>query len=256
MKYLLSFFFLLTCFLQAQTDKPSSIFMNLSEIEQPPSFVGCEKEEFETCSFDKITSYFIEQVDLKIIYQLSPEERIINLKFIVDSFGKVRRTMAQAKNETLKNEANRILKLLPDFNPGIHQGTKVNVIIDLFIQLETPGPLKGNSKILDSPAILLKCKDNEDPMQCTSRWVQDFVNTNFDTSKVKRREGEFETAVHFVIDEQGKVTEVYAKGTDENLNKEAIRVIKKLPDFIPATLNKKNIPVLFSLPISGFVAFP
>lgn len=256
MNYFLSFFFFFTCFLQAQTEKSSGIFMNLSEIEQPPSFVGCENQEFETCSFDKITSYFMKEVDLKIIYRLSPEERFINLKFIVDSFGKVRRTMAQAKNETLKNEANRILRQLPDFNPGIHQDKKVNVIIDLFIELETPGPLLATSKFLDSPAILLKCKNNKDPIQCTSHWVQDFVNTNFNTSKFKRKGGEFKTVIQFVVDEQGKVTEVYAKGTDDNLNKEGIKVIKKLPDFIPATMNEKNVRVLFSLPITGFVAFP
>ena len=255
MKYLLSFFFLLTCFLQAQTDKPSSIFIKLAEIDQPPVYVGCENQEFKTCSFDKIYSHFMDQVDPKIIFQLPPEERIIYLKFIIDSFGKVRSSMAQAKNEALKNEAKRILKQLPDFNPGIHQGEKVNVIMDLFIELENPDPLLATSELLDSPAMLLKCEDNEDPKQCTSRWIQEFVNTNFDTSKVKRKEGEFETIIHFVVDELGKVTEVNAKGTEDSLNKEGIRVIKKLPDFIPATMNDKNVRVLFSLTIKVFVAF-
>lgn len=197
----------------------------------------------------------MDRVDRKIFYQLTKEERIINLKFVVDSFGKVRTTMAQAKNEALKNETNRILKELPDFIPGIHNGEKVNVIMDLFLELETIDPLLATSELLDNTAILLKCKDNVDPHQCTSRWVQDFVNTNFDTSKLRRKKGNFKTTIQFVIDEQGKVAEVSAQGTEDVFNKEGIKVIKKLPDFIPATLNGKNVPVLFSLPIVVSVAF-
>ena len=254
MKCFLSSFFLFTCFLQAQTDKPSSTFINLSEIEQPPTYLGCENLEFAACSFDKITLHFTEQVDPKIIYQISPEERIINLKFIVDSFGKVRRTMAQAKNEALKNEANRILKQLPDFNPGIHQGEKVNVIIDLFLELESIGPVLATADLLDSPAILLKCNGNKDPKQCTSRRVQDFVNSSLDSSKIKVKGVQLETTIHFVVDEQGKVTEVSAQGAEESLNQEGIRVIQKLPDFIPATMNDKNVAVRLSVPIMIYLA--
>ncbi len=254
MKYLLSFFFLLTCFLQAQTDKPSNVFINLAEIEQPPTYVGCENQEFEACSFDKITSYFKDQVDPKIIDQITPEERIINLKFIVDSSGKVRRAMAQAKNEALKNETNRILQQLPDFNPGIHEGEKVNVIMDLFLELENTSQLIGNSDLLDSHAYIAKCKDDKIPVQCSSRWTQDFVNTNLDDSKIKTKGVNLKTIVNFVVDEEGQVTKVIAEGPDNDLNMAAEKVIKQLPVFIPATRNNKNVQVSLKIPIIVFLS--
>lgn len=249
MKYLLSSFFLFTCFIQAQNEKPSSIFINLAEIEQSPTYLGCENQEFEACSFDKITAYFMDQVDPEIIDQITPEERIINLKFIVDSSGKVRRAMAQAKNEALKNETNRILKQLPDFNPGVHQGEKVNVIMDLFLELENKSPLISTSELLNTPAFLERCKDDKNPEKCSSRWTQDFINANLDASKVKTKGVYLKTIISFVVNEQGQVTKVTAEGPDNDLNMAAIKVIKKLPVFIPGTRNNKNVQVSLKVPI-------
>lgn len=241
MKYFLIFLFLTTNFLQAQSDKLSNVFIDLAKIEEPPTYIGCENEESKTCSFNEISSYFIEQANPDILSVIAPEERIVHLKFIVDSFGKVRRTMAQAKNEDLKNEANRILKTLPDFNPGIHQGEKVNVIFNLFLKLPIIKTLDANSEAIEIKPLALKCKEVEDPKRCTSQFVQDFVNRNLDTSKIRTKGVKLETKISFVIDENGKVTEVVAKGNNNELNKEGIRVAKQLPDFIPGKMNGNKV---------------
>lgn len=254
MKYFLIFLFLTTNFLQAQSDKLSNVFIDLAEIEEPPTYIGCENEESKTCSFNEISSYFIEHANPDIISAIAPEERIVHLKFIVDSFGKVRRTMAQAKNEDLKKEANRILKTLPNFNPGVHKGEKVNVIMDLFLDLPIMETFNINSEALESKPIVFKCKDVEDPTKCTSQWVQNYVNLNFNMSKIKTKGVNLESIIHFVVDENGKVTEVVAKGNDQEMNKEGVRIINQLPDFIPAKKDNKNVRVSLSFPIKVFVA--
>lgn len=57
--------------------------------------------------------------------------------------------------------------------------------------------------------------------------------------------------VGFSIDIDGKVTNVkLLKGVHPVLNKEAIKVVTKLPDFKPATQNGKPVKVSYQIPIS------
>ena len=56
--------------------------------------------------------------------------------------------------------------------------------------------------------------------------------------------------VSFVINENGQVTDPEVlRHVDKDLDKEAVRVCKLLPDFIPATANGEPVEVLFKLPI-------
>ena len=57
--------------------------------------------------------------------------------------------------------------------------------------------------------------------------------------------------VRFIISKSGSVTHVeVVRSLDPASDKEAIRVIKLLPDFIPGKQNGVNVPVYFTLPIS------
>lgn len=54
----------------------------------------------------------------------------------------------------------------------------------------------------------------------------------------------------FVVNSVGKVIDVeVARGLEESLNKEAIRVIQSMPDWIPGKQRGKNVAVKYSLPI-------
>ena len=58
--------------------------------------------------------------------------------------------------------------------------------------------------------------------------------------------------VQFLIEETGKVGEVkVARSVSEELDREAVRVIKLLPDFIPAYNRIKNEPmkIWYTLPV-------
>ncbi|VXB22198.1 putative Energy transducer TonB [Flavobacterium sp. 9AF] len=58
--------------------------------------------------------------------------------------------------------------------------------------------------------------------------------------------------VQFIIDKEGNVTDIMAKGPKNGLllEKEAIRLIKILPQFIPAKLKGKCVNVRYGLPIT------
>ena len=57
--------------------------------------------------------------------------------------------------------------------------------------------------------------------------------------------------VQFVVTKTGKVGEVkVARGKDPDLDKEAVRVVKTLPDFIPGKMNGQAVAVWYTLPIT------
>ena len=57
--------------------------------------------------------------------------------------------------------------------------------------------------------------------------------------------------VQFVVTKTGKVGEVkVVRGKDPDLDKEAVRVVKTLPDFIPGKMNGQAVNVWYTLPIA------
>lgn len=76
-----------------------------------------------------------------------------------------------------------------------------------------------------------------------------FVNLNYPESARKEKIiGEVFT--QFVIDIEGKVKDVKViKGIHPDLDKEAIRIIQKMPKWIPGKKDGKNVNTMVSLPI-------
>ena len=55
--------------------------------------------------------------------------------------------------------------------------------------------------------------------------------------------------VEFTIDKLGNVTKIKAQGPHEKLEKEARRVVGKIPKMIPGKQNNTNVSVIYTLPI-------
>lgn len=56
--------------------------------------------------------------------------------------------------------------------------------------------------------------------------------------------------VSFIIGKDGKLTAVKPRGLDKNLEKEAQRIIEKLPQMIPGKQRGKVVRVPYSIPIT------
>jgi len=57
--------------------------------------------------------------------------------------------------------------------------------------------------------------------------------------------------VQFVVTETGKITRIkVVRGVDPSLDKEAVRVIRLFPDWIPGELKGKKVKVRYTLPVS------
>jgi protein TonB len=56
--------------------------------------------------------------------------------------------------------------------------------------------------------------------------------------------------VNFIISKEGLITNVRMRGPDKNLEKEAARIISKLPKMTPGKQRGRPVRVPFSIPIT------
>ncbi|MBD0833552.1 energy transducer TonB [Aestuariibaculum sediminum] len=75
------------------------------------------------------------------------------------------------------------------------------------------------------------------------------VGENFNTSVCLGLKGKQKINTRFTVNKEGKIVDIKVRAPQPALEKEAIRVIKLLPDFIPATQRNKPVNVLYDLPI-------
>ncbi|HPE83246.1 MAG: energy transducer TonB [Aequorivita sp.] len=93
---------------------------------------------------------------------------------------------------------------------------------------------------------------NKANKNCMSVKINEFIGKNFDM-KIINTQGLpaklYKISVNFKIDKTGKVVDITAKAEHPELEKEAIRVVSKLPRMKPGTQKGEPVGVLYSLPI-------
>lgn len=79
-----------------------------------------------------------------------------------------------------------------------------------------------------------------------------FLGTNTKFPQIAKENGiEGRVYVQFVIDKKGKVTDVeILRGVDPYLDKEALRVVKSMPDWSPGKQRGKPVKVAYQVPIN------
>ncbi len=93
---------------------------------------------------------------------------------------------------------------------------------------------------------------NQERKDCMSSKISKFVNRKFKTEKGEGLglEGLNRIFVQFTIDENGNVTNIKARGPRKELEKEASRVIKLLPEMTPGKQRGVPVGVIYNLPIA------
>lgn len=77
------------------------------------------------------------------------------------------------------------------------------------------------------------------------------VGSDFDQSVMDGDEGTVKTTVSFVVERDGSITDVQAKGPNKNFNSEAIRTVKAIrTKWKPAKINGQNVRYRYTLPVT------
>lgn len=108
---------------------------------------------------------------------------------------------------------------------------------------------------VDKIPAFLSCKDakKSEKSECFNTEMIKHIQVHFNyPEEAVENKIEGDVWVRFIIDSNGNVTNIKTLGPEngELLNEEAKRVVAKLPLFIPATKNGKNVSVKYGFPIN------
>lgn len=101
-------------------------------VQNAPIFKGCEnlsKEENKRCFDKKMKQFVVRNFDIELANQigLRSGNHKIRTQFVIDDKGEVVDVKIAAKHKALEEEANRIIKKLPQFKPGKQNNRSVKV---------------------------------------------------------------------------------------------------------------------------------
>ncbi|MGH1384385.1 energy transducer TonB [Kordia sp.] len=102
-------------------------------IEDAPVYPGCEKfkskKERKKCMSEKIDKLIKRKFNVDLANELGLEEGVkrINVLFIIDENGNVTGIQSRAPHPKLQKEAERVIKLLPQMQPGKQRNQNVKV---------------------------------------------------------------------------------------------------------------------------------
>ncbi len=132
---------------------------------------------------------------------------------------------------------------------------KIIPVMGAPIQPESPDDRKPPSlfsvenipEFFDTPTEL----STEEKYRYFQKKIQIFVKQYFDANSYKHYDTNVTYRIHtrFIINADGLVENIEVRSINDALEKEAIRVIRKLPKLKPAQENGKPIAVSYSLPI-------
>ncbi len=96
-----------------------------------------------------------------------------------------------------------------------------------------------------------KIKNNIKKSQCTLGLIQQFIRDNYELPDIAREMGyEGTVLLQFTVNRKGKVVNAnILRGVAGSVDKEALRVINSLPQFVPGKNLDKPASVLYSVPI-------
>jgi len=100
-----------------------------------------------------------------------------------------------------------------------------------------------------------KGKDEIELKKCFSDKIKMFVIKKFNQNLISNLDlhGVQKIYVQFEIDKNGDIVDIKARAPYKKLEKEAIKVVSKLPKMIPGKQRDRNVGVRYNLPISLYI---
>lgn len=105
--------------------------------------------------------------------------------------------------------------------------------------------------VIEDVPVFPGCESESDKRACFNRMIQKHISKNFRYPEIAQEMGiQGRVNVMFVIQKDGSIGGVRMRGPDKNLEKEAERIIDKLPKMTPGKQRGRAVRVPFSIPIT------
>ncbi|AXT18924.1 energy transducer TonB [Flavobacteriaceae bacterium AU392] len=188
------------------------------------------------------TTSFIESPTFKIEQVKEPDPEPVQKKIITSVIKEV------PDDTTIKDNLNDIItEPEPTLEPGIDPG-------DIFIE-DIPEDIPVPVNFVQNVPIYPGCErhsSNDKRKKCMSDKITKLVSKKFNNEIAGELglNGKQRIQVQFKIDKSGNVTDIKARAAHPGLEREAIKVVNKIPHMIPGKQNDKNVGVIYNLPIT------
>ncbi len=121
-----------------------------------------------------------------------------------------------------------------------------DIIVDELLE-DVPIPFD----VIEDVPVYPGCENNSDKKACFQKMLQKHIVKNFRYPEVEQELSiQGRVSVMFVIQKDGSIGEVRMRGPNKNLEKEAARIIDKLPKMTPGKQRGTPVRVPFSIPIT------
>ncbi|WP_335972505.1 energy transducer TonB [Gaetbulibacter jejuensis] len=173
----------------------------------------------------------------------------------------------QAPKEEVKQKQRRIVDKEPtivedDFNEKQVTETIITEPVATSTPVD-PGDIVIDKVVEDIPVPFFRiekapiypgCEDettNEARKKCMSEKITRLVNKKFSTSIASELglSGVQKIYVEFKVDKSGKVSDIKTRAPHKGLEKEAERVVKKIPEMTPGMQRENPVEVIYTFPI-------
>ena len=108
-------------------------------------------------------------------------------------------------------------------------------------------------KIIEDVPIFPGCEkvSKSERRDCFQKQMNKHIRKNFHYPEIAQEMGiQGRVNTTFIIDKDGSITKILVRGPDKNLEKEAQRIISRLPKMIPGKQRGRPVRVPFSIPIN------
>ncbi|WP_299366323.1 energy transducer TonB [Winogradskyella sp.] len=240
-------------------------------------FEGCEEsEDKERCYEILFHEFLAKHVNYKtlkdtIFFKAKKDTISIHTSILYDEGGKVVEDYSNIssplskKPEALKYILDSIPLVKPaldiynngvSFNARYLFGFLLDKVNDSIVPILGYTPSEVPFAFIEKVPVYRGCDENmtnEELKNCMNDKVRDVISKNFNQKlarKLKLSPGIKRINVMFKVDKKGRVSEILARGPHPTLEKEAIRVIKKIPKLKkPGYQKGKPVIVPYAIPI-------
>lgn len=168
----------------------------------------------------------------------------VMIQFVVKKNGKIGEIkVARGVDPELDKEAVRVVRLFPAFTPGKMNGEAANCWYTLPINFKIPK--KKNPDVFANPEQMPVFPGGESALM-------KFISANIIYPPNAKANGiEGRVIIQFLIKKDGKIGEIkVTRGVDLELDKEAVRIVRLLPAFIPGKMNGEPVDVWYTIPVN------
>ncbi len=105
--------------------------------------------------------------------------------------------------------------------------------------------------VIENVPVFPGCEKESNKRACFNKMMQKHISKNFRYPEIAQEMGvQGRVNIMFVIQKDGSIGNVRMRGPDKNLEKEAARIIAKLPKMTPGKQRGRAVRVPFSIPIT------